>query len=178
MQAVASIDNRRGHAARPPELDSRALDALRRTQLRPTLARVEILEVIADASPQSISSDGVFRELMLKGSSINIGTVYRTIQDLCQAALVEREPDTQFPVFYRLREAQPQGTDQIRLICRETGEVFVIDDDEIHERLTQAALRLGVDLRDQQLSIRFDNAVQKSQARQGRPPAKRPRLVK
>lgn len=171
-------------AARTPpsnddlDVSTVAMESMRKVGLRPTVARLTVLQVITSASPKSISADGIYRELIRIGANINIGTIYRTIQDLCQAALVLREPDTNFPILYRLRAQELDDNQQVRLISRATGRIVLLHDDELHGRLLSAAKRMGVDLAGQFLSIKYDDETEGGTRKLNRGAMRRPRLVK
>ena len=128
------------------------LQRLRAAQLRPTMARIGVLQVIEAAAPASICAEDVFRGLLQRGTPVSGGTVYRALQQCEAAGLLLREWDGKRKAHYR---AKPNGFDAapLRLVCIDTGRTIVLDDAELHARLIAAARREGLDLTGQALAI-------------------------
>lgn len=64
---------------------------LRDAGMRPTITRVCVMQVLANASAPMATED-VFRVLVWQGFSVRSGTVYRALADLTAAGIVLREP--------------------------------------------------------------------------------------
>lgn len=156
---------------------SSALDALRDAGLRPTIARIAILQVMQSVSPRALSSDGVFRELIQRGAKTSIGTVYRTMHELHAKALLLKDSDSSAPALYRFRQIELESTRRVRLIRREDGHVVELHDESLYTALLRAADRAGVDLSGQQLNIKFDAVPPPTSISPGRMFHRRPRLV-
>ena len=57
------------------------MERLRTSGIRPTIARIGVLQVIGAVAPGRICAEDVFRQMLLRGTRVSIGTVYRA--ELC-----------------------------------------------------------------------------------------------
>jgi len=121
----------------------RILQRLRTTGLRPTMARIGVLQVIEAASPAAVCAEEVFRRMMLRGTRASMGTVYRVIHQLEAAGLLLREWDANRKAHYRIKPAE-RDVATILLVCRESGRSVVLTDGDLHARLVAAARREGL----------------------------------
>lgn len=174
MNTVSAL----GHRERQMANDDSVLDRLREAGLRPTVARVTILQVMEAHSPSAISVDELFRLLLLRGTRTSVGTLYQTMRALCEKSLLVKEPNASQPALYRLRQAQRDDSGQIRLICSDSGQAVLLHDGELHARLLAAARRQGVDLSGRQLNLTYDRADRPPTDGPGHPHPPRPRLVR
>jgi len=68
------------------------LQHLRRAGLRPTVARIAILQVVqADPAP-GIGADEAYLRLLQRGTRTSLSTVYRTLAQLQAAGLLQSAP--------------------------------------------------------------------------------------
>lgn len=65
-------------------------ERLRAAHLRPTATRANILQTI-EVTPDPVTAERVFRNLLMRGTDISIGTVYRVLSDFTSAGLLARE---------------------------------------------------------------------------------------
>lgn len=65
------------------------LERLRNAGLRPTTARVSIVQAV-EACAAPMTAEDVFRALMRRGISMGFGTAYRALSELAAAGLVAR----------------------------------------------------------------------------------------
>ena len=56
------------------------LQRLRTAGLRPTAARIGVLQVIQAAGAAGIGADETFRQMLLRGTHVSTSTVYRIIR--------------------------------------------------------------------------------------------------
>lgn len=64
---------------------------LQQVGLRPTMARVGVLQVLQADPPAAYTADEVFRMLAGQGVGVSQGTVYRVLQELAHCSLLLRE---------------------------------------------------------------------------------------
>lgn len=129
---------------------------LRAAKLRPTIARVCILQIIASANSGRISAENIFREVLTRGTHASMGTVYRGLQQLEACGLLVREWDNNRRALYRIKPDKSHDA-QMVLVCRGSGRSVVLADPELHARLLLAAAREGLDLAGQAISIEVDS---------------------
>jgi len=110
------------------------LQRLRATRLRPTVARIGVLQVIESAQPAGLDADAVFRRLLQRGTPASVGTVYRVIQQLQAHGLLLREWGARRKAVYRLK---PAGFEQHahRLVCRRCQHSVAFDEPQLHAAL-------------------------------------------
>ncbi len=128
------------------------LPRLREAGLRPTSARVGVLQVIEGSGMGRISADEVFRQMMRRGTRASVSTVYRVIHELVGKGLLLREWDARRKALYRLKP-DCFDVEPLRLVCPESGRTIVLADAELYEDLLAAARHHGIDLEGQALSI-------------------------
>ncbi|MBX3639302.1 MAG: transcriptional repressor [Nitrosomonas sp.] len=119
---------------------------LQAASLRPTHARLCVLEVLEDEPQRWIESEAVFRELITRGTAISITTVYRVIKDFEYRGILLREWRVDISgrkAFYKLNSDDPQDCEDI-IVCRQCESSAPIDDSALHERLRQLASRRGL----------------------------------
>ena len=71
--------------------NTRLFAQLRAHGLRPTSARVWILQVLLDAAHSSLSAERVFQQISKHGVRVSLATIYRVLQELVQCKLAQRE---------------------------------------------------------------------------------------
>ena len=117
------------------------LPGLLNARLRPTTARLVVLELLEHA-PQPLHAEEVFRRLSDAGTGLALGTVYRALRDLADGQLVQRdwheEPCGSRKASYRLRRAcEPQHG--VQLVCMACGLEVHVADGDLQRQLVQAA---------------------------------------
>lgn len=152
MTALAHLTPLPSTSPTPPEGDS-AIQRLRAARLRPTTARIAVLQAI-EAAPDSISADEVFRQLSARGARASISTVYRVIHEMELSNVVQREWDEAGTAQYRLRHTRKSA--RLRLQCADCGHGFNLVDAGLHARLLAAARRAGMEPEDPVLTVRLD----------------------
>lgn len=135
------------------EDESSTLQRLRAARLRPTMARIAVLQAIETAA-DSISAEEVFRQLDTRGAKASISTVYRVIHELEETGVVLREWDDKGTAQYRPRTARRAA--RLRLLCAECGHGFNLVDPGLHARLLAAARRAGMEPADPVLTLRLE----------------------
>ena len=133
------------------------LQRLRAAKLRPTIARIGMLQVIEAAGTSRVSAEDVFRQMLLRGTRVSIGTVYRCIHQFEDSGLLLREWDANRRALYRVK---PVGFDAyaLRLLCRTCGRGIALTDAVLHERLEHLASLQGICIAHQTVTIAVDCA--------------------
>lgn len=137
-------------------MSNSVLRRLRAAKLRPTVARIGVLQTI-EASPTPVSAEEVFRQMLLRGTRVSMGTVYRAMHQFESDGLLLREWDRNRKALYSIK---PAGLDTaaLRLVCPDTGRVLVMEDAVLHAHLLSAARHHGVALEGHALSVQVAQA--------------------
>lgn len=137
--------------------DASILQRLRAADLRPTVARIGILQVIEASGPDCVSAEDVFRRMILRGTRVSLGTVYRTIQQLHLKTVLLREWDDFRKATYRLK---PPGHESQahRIVCRHCDHSIAFTDERLQARLKSIAEAQGIVLSGQALTVHVDCA--------------------
>ncbi len=104
----------------PHDLDY--LSTLRKRGYRITPQREMIIEAIA-GNPAHFTADEIHTRVQKQTRSLNLATVYRTLEVLVEEGLVSRSDFGQGHVVYAPEDHGPH----IHLICRQCGEVLDAD---------------------------------------------------
>jgi Fe2+ or Zn2+ uptake regulation protein len=112
-----------------------AVQKLQSAGLRPTLARVAILQMLADDRGKAMSAEAVFQQLVGRGTAKSLGTVYRG----------------RHRSLYRIMPGA--GMQAPRLVCRSSGHDVALADPLLDECLQAAARRLGLSLAGRRIRI-------------------------
>jgi Fe2+ or Zn2+ uptake regulation protein len=91
--------------------------ALRQAGFRITPQRQVILEVVAHGSDHQ-SAQQVYRAAQRRLPGLNLATVYRTLESLNRAGLVDLLDDSRGSLRFSLRDARPPHA---HLVCRACG---------------------------------------------------------
>lgn len=125
--------------------------------LRPTVARIAVLQAIGASGLRTLSADDVYRELMLSGTSASTGTVYRVIHELEDNGLLLREWAVNRKALYRLKPSEADMPAH-RLVCRLCQRSFEFSDPCLGTRLLAEAAQQGFDLAEQALTVEVNCA--------------------
>ena len=64
------------------------MQRLRASGLRPTVARIGVLQVLLSAAPHALSRDEIYRQLYLRGTPVSVGTVMQVVAQLSRCGVV------------------------------------------------------------------------------------------
>lgn len=78
---------RRNSAVYASELT--VMQRLRAAGLRPTMARIGLMQVVESAEAIPLPAHEVYRQLYLRGTPVSLGTVVRQLRELAQAGLLK-----------------------------------------------------------------------------------------
>lgn len=121
------------------------MQRLRAAGLRPTSARIGVLQVIDAAGETPLPAEEVFRRMSVRGTRVSLGTVYRLIHELETRQVLLRGWGSDRKALYWLRRTE-RGALGLQLVCQRTGRRVVLDDADLGARLLAAAEREGFDL--------------------------------
>jgi Fur family ferric uptake transcriptional regulator len=119
------------------------IDALRSNGFRITPQREMIVEAIAHQGDH-INADEVFALIQKRTRSVNIATVYRTLELLVEQGLASRIDLGEGRVDYTTHQHGPH----IHLVCRQCGQVLDADQDMLSafNRQLQSDYHFAADL--------------------------------
>jgi Fe2+ or Zn2+ uptake regulation protein len=138
--------------------EANARQRLEAARLRPTVARIAVLQTLGAAAPEVLCTEALFRLMLQRGVRASAGTAYRAVRKLLVHGLLEREWDDQRRAVYRI--AAPDAGAQLRLVCRDSGRSIALDDAELHARLLATAQRQGLRLSSRGITIYVDGIDQ------------------
>lgn len=121
--------------------------AARRLQtchLRPTRARLAVLDALTQAAPRCLDTTQLIRLLIPRFERLTPATIYRTLSDLWGAGLLLRVWGQQGRTYYGIKPEQP-GSPSDTLSCQCGKQMVVIGDRTLHEHLRSLAGAAGFD---------------------------------
>ncbi|WP_051236217.1 transcriptional repressor [Ottowia thiooxydans] len=139
------------------------LQRLRAAGLRPTIARIAVLQVFEDAGGESLSSEDIFRRLCLRGIKISLGTTYRATRQLLAHGLLLPPRGPGPKRLYRVAPAAGTRTDSaaalwaVNLVSGERVRLPACD--KLHRLLLTAITDSGLALDRGQVCVEFDCAA-------------------
>lgn len=123
-------------------------DSLRRAKLRPTLARLRVMEVLQQGPECGLPSSDIVRAVLMQPSPLAFGTVYNTVRELVAGGVLVRSWDPGGKSLYRLDHAgQPQAG--MRLSCGVCGGTTHLADPALDTALQRLLVQHGATLVDQ-----------------------------
>lgn len=129
------------------------LQRLRAAGLRPTSARIGVLQVIDASGEEPLPVEEVFRRMGVRGTGVSLGTVYRLMHELEARQVLLRGWGSDRKALYWLRRTE-RGALGLQLVCSRTGRRVAIDDADLSARLLAAVEREGFDLAGLVLEVR------------------------
>lgn len=125
---------------------------LTRALLRPTAARVAILEAFFQLPTLRLGADDMYRQLLRQGDGASRATVYRVLRELEAAKFLEREWIDEGRALYGLR-VQAQDAQSFALVCRSSHRQFSFSDGPLREQLAAVVRQFGLTLGDEPITI-------------------------
>ena len=133
------------------------MERLRTSGIRPTIARIGVLQVIGAVAPGRICAEDVFRQMLLRGTRVSIGTVYRAIHQLEANGLVLREWDHSRTAYYRIKPSRFERPTH-RIFCRTCSHSVAFTDADFLARLADVAQSQGILIVERDVTIQVDCA--------------------
>ncbi|MDN2712103.1 MULTISPECIES: Fur family transcriptional regulator [unclassified Janthinobacterium] len=151
----------------------RVFERLRGARLRPTSARVCILQVLAGTQRQAMNAEGIYQQLLHMGIAVSLGTIYRVLKEMEQAGLLlrEREASASGNKARYLIKPEHVEADSCYLVCRVCERSVLVQDAPLVEQLRQAAVSHGMEIGANVVSVqmRCSHCAEEAQAGRGRP---------
>lgn len=94
------------------------LQRLRTAGLRPTTARIGVLQVVQAAGSAGIGADDAFHQMLLRGTPVSTSTVHRIIHELQTLGVLLHDRRDRRHTVYRLRPFAPPPPADVRIACR------------------------------------------------------------
>ncbi|MDR0441204.1 MAG: transcriptional repressor [Candidatus Accumulibacter sp.] len=131
---------------------------LRTARLRPTLARIKVLEMLSE-NPGFQDVDSIHRWMIEQKIPGCIATIYRSLQILHKADFILCIWDMNGAM--RCCFKSEAATPWLRIVCRDDGGGDVnFSDPELHARILSAAAREGLNLEGREFALRVSFARQ------------------
>jgi Fur family ferric uptake transcriptional regulator len=122
---------------------------LRKAGLKVTLPRLKILEILETSSSRHMSAEDIYRRLIDANEDIGLATVYRVLTQFEAAGLVTRHHFEDGMAVFELN----RGAHHDHIVCLDCGRVEEFTEPDIEARQTDAAERLGFEIRDHSLIL-------------------------
>ncbi|MDN2714777.1 transcriptional repressor [Janthinobacterium sp. SUN120] len=153
--------------------DGRVFERLRAVRLRPTSARICILQVLAGTQRQAMNAESIYQQLLHIGIAVSLGTIYRVLKEMELAGLLLREREASASgnkARYLIKPDQVE-TDSCYLVCRVCERSVLVQDAPLVEQLRQVALAHGMDIGANVISVqmRCSQCAGEAQAGRGKP---------
>lgn len=134
--------------ARTVRQDEPALSRLRDLRLRPTMARIAILQTMEAVAPEPLAAEEVLRHLLLRNVRTGLASVYRILRELEERGIVRREYRPSRNGAKTLHRLVQQHIDrqQDRLMCVECGGTVILDAPGLRDQLLRLADAQGLSL--------------------------------
>ncbi len=116
---------------------------LRATGLKPTLPRIQVLDIFRSSPERHLAAEDVYRLLLQQRIDLGLATVYRVLAQFEQTGLLKKSQLNQNKAVYELNDGQEHHG---HLVCLVTGGVHEFHDPLIEERLRSTAEALGFEL--------------------------------
>lgn len=112
--------------------------------LRPTTARIGILQVIQAAGACGVAADDVFRQMLLRGTRVSVSTVYRAIHQLeFLGVLLQGRSDHSLRTTYRLGPVAQQPV-EVRMACRGCARSVALPGAQLRSEVERRAAEQGM----------------------------------
>ncbi|WP_300751628.1 transcriptional repressor [Janthinobacterium sp.] len=119
----------------------RIVERLRAVQLRPTSARICILQLLTGGGQTSLNAEDIYQQLQVSGIAVSLGTIYRVLRELEAVALLLREREDSASgnkARYWLRpEHAEEGS--CYFVCRVCERKVLVQDGALMQQLRQVA---------------------------------------
>jgi Fe2+ or Zn2+ uptake regulation protein len=121
--------------------DPGALRMLREASVRPTVARIGILQLLKSCSPMALGAEEILRRMLQRGLYTTLGTVYHSIRILEGRGLLVCETADAGKRTYALYQASQA---RIQLVCGHTGRCVALEDAGLSSRIAALARSHGL----------------------------------
>lgn len=126
------------------------LDPLKHTGLKPTLPRLQVLELFQRSEQRHLAAEDVYRHMVALGADLGLATVYRVLAQFEQAGLLKKSQLGAGRAVYELNDGEQHHG---HLVSLTSGDVHEFFDPQIEERLRAIALDKGFELADYVVTV-------------------------
>lgn len=128
--------------------DAPVLVTLRSLKLRPTMARIAILQTMEAAAGEPLAAEDVLRHLVLRNIRTGLASVYRILREFEERGIVRREyrPSRNGAKTLHRLVAQHIDRSKDRLMCLECGATLIWDEPTLRGQLLRLAETQGLPL--------------------------------
>lgn len=124
-----------------PDGADRIFERLRAARLRPTSARICILQILDASARAALNAEVIYQQLLQIGIAVSLGTIYRVLKEMEQAGLLLREREASASgnkARYLIRPERVE-TDSCYLVCRVCERSVLMQDAALIEQLRATA---------------------------------------
>jgi Fur family ferric uptake transcriptional regulator len=122
---------------------------LEKTGLKQTQQRKIIVQAFLEINSH-VDADELHRRVVAEGHEIGLATIYRTLNLLTEAGLIEQKS---FQDGRSVFEVAHPGSHHDHLICTECGYVIEFEDEEIESLQVTIAKKYGIELKSHRLDL-------------------------
>lgn len=140
-----------------PGGDSRIFERLRAARLRPTSARICILQILSASERAALHAESIYQQLLQIGIAVSLGTIYRVLKEMEQSGLLlrEREASASGNKARYLIKPDRVETDSCYLVCRVCERSVLMQDAALIEQLRGTAALHGMEIGARVLSVQM-----------------------
>lgn len=137
--------------------NSRIFERLRAARLRPTSARICILQILDASERAALNAETIYQQLAQIGIAVSLGTIYRVLKEMEQSGLLLREREVSArgnKARYLIRPEQAEA-DSCYLVCRVCERSVLMQDAALIEQLRGSAALHGMEIGARVLSVQM-----------------------
>lgn len=129
----------------PDPLQQRVFERLRQARLRPTSARVCLLQILLAPPQAKLGAETIFQRLLSVDVSISLGTIYRVLKELEEHGLLAREWQTSTAGNKSLYLIRPEVAEvpPCQLVCATCRRRVAVRDAQLNQEIARVAASHG-----------------------------------
>ena len=119
-----------------------SIKKLKKAGLKITNQRMTVLNYLSSTNEHHLSAEDIFRDLRLNGADVGLATVYRVLNQLEKAGMLERHHFEGSKAYYELKSKDHHD----HLVCLRCGKIVEFFDPFIEQRQKEIAEQYGMQL--------------------------------
>ena len=119
-----------------------SIKKLKKAGLKITNQRMTVLDYLSDSDERHFCAEDIFRDLRLNGADVGQATVYRVLNQLEKAGMLERHHFEGSKAYYELKSKEHHD----HLVCLRCGKIVEFFDPLIEQRQKEIAEQYGIQL--------------------------------
>ncbi len=119
-----------------------SIKKLKKAGLKITNQRMTVLNYLSSTNEHHLSAEDIFRDLRLNGADVGLATVYRVLNQLEKAGMLERHHFEGSKAYYELKSKDHHD----HLVCLRCGKIVEFLDPFIEQRQKEIAEQYGMQL--------------------------------